>query len=209
MTQKELLIIGAGGHARSCIDVISLEGKYRIAGLIGLKNELGSYIMGHQIIGNDSDLSALSTKYRNAFIAIGQIANWERYQIYQKLKQLGYELPTIVSPLAYVARSAQVEAGTIVMHGAILNAESKIGKNCIINSRVLIEHDAIVGDHCHISTGAILNGAVTIGPKSFVGSGSIVKQGIQVGESCVVGMGLFLRRNLQNQEIFLGDGVSK
>ena len=30
------------------------------------------------------------------------------------------------------------------MHGAIVNAGARVGKNCIINSKSLIEHDAVM-----------------------------------------------------------------
>ena len=39
--KKQILLIGAGGHARSCIDVIERENKYKIYGLVGLKKEIG------------------------------------------------------------------------------------------------------------------------------------------------------------------------
>ena len=48
------------------------------------------------------------------------------------------------------------------MHGAIVNKNCKIGKNCIINTGSILEHDTNIGDNCHISTGAIVNGGVTI-----------------------------------------------
>ena len=39
------------------------------------------------------------------------------------------------------------------MHGAIVNKNCKIGKNCIVNTGSILEHDTIIGDNCHISTG--------------------------------------------------------
>ena len=30
----EIILIGTGGHARSCIDVLELEGKFELAGLV-------------------------------------------------------------------------------------------------------------------------------------------------------------------------------
>ena len=34
----EIILIGGGGHARSCIDVIELTGLYKIAGLVEKDN---------------------------------------------------------------------------------------------------------------------------------------------------------------------------
>ena len=62
------------------------------------------------------------------------------------------------------------------MHGVIVNANAKIGKNCIINTKALVEHDAVVGDNCHISTGAVLNGGVQVKDNTFFGSNSTSKQ---------------------------------
>ena len=44
---KEVILIGAGGHARACIDVIELDGKYKIAGFIekpGINNSNNSIL---------------------------------------------------------------------------------------------------------------------------------------------------------------------
>ena len=34
MSQPEILLIGAGGHCRACIDVIRAEGRFAIAGVV-------------------------------------------------------------------------------------------------------------------------------------------------------------------------------
>lgn len=207
MTKYELILIGAGGHTRSCIDVIEQQGYFQVAGLVGLpeQKDLKHPEYGYAVIGVDSDLSRLVGGYKYALITIGQIKSAERrIQLYDLVKKLGFNLPTIVSPTAYVSRHATIGVGTIVMHGAIVNAGASIGDNCIINSCALIEHDAKVGDHCHISTGAILNGGVNVGAGSFIGSGSVVKHGITIGNRCVVGMGASVRHNLSDQMFFTG-----
>ena len=47
---KAIIVVGAGGHARSCIEVIESEGIYKIAGLVGLKSEVGEEICGYKVI---------------------------------------------------------------------------------------------------------------------------------------------------------------
>ena len=68
-----------------------------------------------------------------------------------RAKEIGFSLPTIISPLAYVSDNVVIGEGTIIMHGAIINSGAKIGSNCIINTRSIIEHETIVEDHCHIN----------------------------------------------------------
>jgi sugar O-acyltransferase (sialic acid O-acetyltransferase NeuD family) len=194
MSIASILLIGAGGHARSCIDVIELHDGYQITGLVGLADEIHTQHFDYPVFATDSDLRKLAKTHQNALITVGQIHTPDkRIRLYQMATDLGFKLPVIISPTAYVSKYAKIGSGTIVMHGAIINAGVTIGNNCIINSRALIEHDATVGDHCHISTGAILNGNVQIGFGSFLGSGSVVKEGVRLDQRCVVGMGLAVR----------------
>jgi sugar O-acyltransferase (sialic acid O-acetyltransferase NeuD family) len=196
MSKPSLILIGAGGHARACIDVIEHMDTFKIAGLIGTEEELQNECMGYHIIGTDSDLPELAKQYKYALITVGQIKSARvRQRIYDQALVLGFKFPSIISPTARVSSHAVVREGTIVMHGAIVNAGAIVGNNCIVNSNALIEHDSTVGDHCHISTGAIVNGDVNVGFGSFVGSGSIIKQGIKLGSNCVVGMGITVRHH--------------
>lgn len=188
--QEPILLVGAGGHARSCIDVIEQQGRYAVEGLIGLPEEVGSHVLGYPVLGTDRDLPFFLPRSRLALITVGQIKTAQmRIELHTRLEEGGFCLPVIVSPLAYVSVHAQLGAGTIVMPGAVVNAGARIGRNCIINSHALVEHDAVVGDHCHIATAAVINGDVTIGSGSFIGSNACIRQGIRVAEYCFVGMG--------------------
>ena len=209
MSKPSLILIGAGGHAHACIDVIEQHGGYHIAGLIGMPDEMHDYHLGYAVIGKDADLSELAKTIPYALITLGQIKTpVHRTRLYQQVVAFGFQLPTIIAPSAYVSRHATLGAGTIVMHGAVVNAGASVGKNCIINTRALLEHDVTVDDHCHISTGAIINGNTVIGTGSFVGSGTIIKEGASLGQNCLIGMGLAIRHNLTDNAQFAGYKIS-
>lgn len=203
MRKPDLILIGAGGHARACIDVIEQSGAYQISGLIGAQEDEEQ--LGYSVIGTDGNLAELVKTYSYSFIAVGQIgAADRRSQLHHKLLALGFQLPTVVSPSAVVSRHAKLGVGSIVMHGAIVNAGARVGDNCIINSRALVEHDAVVEDHCHISTGAILNGGVHVGEGSFVGSGATIREGVRIGRGCLIGMGLTVRHEQMSRTRYTG-----
>jgi sugar O-acyltransferase (sialic acid O-acetyltransferase NeuD family) len=205
MKNSSLILIGAGGHARSCIDVVEDYGQFKIEGLVGLKDQINTKQNGYPVIGIDDQLTEFAKKYHNALITIGQVKTPKhRIRLFKKAKKLGFNMPTIISPRAYVSRFAKIGEGTIVMHGAIINAGAIIGSNCIINSRALIEHDVKIQDNCHISTGSILNGGVKVNSGSFIGSASFVKENISIGANCLVGMGNNVRRNISDNTLFLG-----
>lgn len=190
MVRPTILLVGAGGHAISCIDVIEQHGKFEIAGLVGSAAEIGSTVLGYRVLGTDEELPSLGARYGTVLIAVGQIKTPDtRVRLFAQLTEMGCRLATIVSPRAYVSAHATLGAGSIVMHGAIVNARASVGRNCIVNSMALVEHDAIVSDHCHIATAAVVNGGATVGAGTFVGSHSSLRQGVAVGERCVIGMG--------------------
>jgi len=174
-SSKKIILVGGGGHCQSVIDVIEQDKRFDIAGIIDNKIPVGSKVSGYEVLGDDSILPSLIDKAKNAFVTVGQIHSAEiRVSIFLYLKKLGYSLPIIISPRAYVSKNAKVSQGSIVMHDALINSGANIGENCIINSKALIEHGVIIGNHCHISTGAILNGEVVIGKETFVGSNATI-----------------------------------
>ncbi len=210
MDKPQILLIGAGGHCRSCIDVIEQEGRFTIAGIVDkagaqsgkqdkfeVKVEGQADVLGYPIIGTDDDLPELREKFRYTLVTVGQIKSPDvRIRLHQRLLEWRFGLPTIISPRAYVSRHAtKIGQGTVIMHHALVNAGAVVGENCIINSKALIEHDAVVEDHCHISTGTIVNGEARIGSGCFLGSGCQIKEGITLDDNCLAGMGTSVRKN--------------
>jgi len=190
VSKAPILLVGAGGHAGACIDVLEQEGRFVVAGLVGLPEEVGSRMLGYPVLGADAELPALLGDYAHALVTTGQIKTPElRMRLFGLLEQNGCALPVIVSPRAYVSSHATLGAGTIVMHGAVVNAGAIVGRNCIINSQSLVEHDVVIADHCHIATAAAINSGVRIGAGTFIGSNTSVRQCVTIGERCLIGMG--------------------
>ena len=180
--KEQILLIGGGGHCHAVIDVIELEDKYEIAGIIDKKELIGKEVLGYKIIGSDDDLEDFFKKYKYSVITVGQVKSSDlRVKLFNKLKNIGYSLPAIISPLAYVSKYASIEEGSVVMHQALINSNAKVGKNCIINTKALIEHDSIIEDNCHISTASVINGGVTVKEGIFFGSNATSKESIEIG----------------------------
>ncbi len=178
---EEILLIGGGGHCKAVIDVIEQQNVYSVAGIIDKKELIGSNVLGYQIIGCDDDLEELFKKYKNAIITVGHIkSNNIRIKLFDYLKAIGYRLPVIISPLAYVSQYSIIEEGSIIMHHALVNAGAKVGTNCIINTKALLEHDSVIEENCHISTSAVVNGGTVVKANRFFGSNATSKEYIQV-----------------------------
>lgn len=206
MDKHQIILIGGGGHCRACIDVIELENRFQISGIVERPEAShGNNILGYPILGSDDNLPALAKKFPHALVTIGQIKNPDpRIRLYERLLELNFQIPEIISPLAYVSKHACIGTGTIVMHHAMINAGASVGNNCIVNTKALIEHDVCVGDNCHISTTSVLNGESIIGSSTFVGSGGIIKGGVLVGKNCIIGAGARVIKNIPDNKMYIG-----
>ena len=196
MSKPDIILIGAGGHAHACIDVIEQENKFTIAGIVD-KITSTENLLGYPLLGCDDDLVKLRASFDYALITVGQIKSpATRIRLFELVKLLGFTLPAIISSRAYVSRHASVAAGTIVMHDALINARASVGSNCVINSKALIEHDAVIEDNCHISTGAIVNGGVSVKQGTFIGSNAVTKEYVQTHNNDFIKAGSIFKGHL-------------
>ena len=194
---REILLIGGGGHCRSCIDVLEATGEFRIVGVVQPTKQRGETVLGYPVKGGDEDLPLLLRETPRALVTVGQIRSAAtRKRLLGLLEEYRADLPVVLSPFAWVSPRASLSRGTIVMHSAIVNTGAEIGANGILNSRALVEHDARIGDHCHIATGAIVNGDCIVEEESFIGSGAVLREGVTVGARSVIGAGCVITRDI-------------
>lgn len=92
-------------------------------------------------------------------------------------------------PSALIDMSVEIGEGTVIMHGAVVQADAKIGRHAIINTAASVDHDCIVGDFVHIAPGAVLCGTVNVGAGTLIGAGSIIAPNLRIGANCLVAAG--------------------
>lgn len=208
--KKNIVLIGGGGHCKSCIEVIESTGQYNIIGVLDLPTELGKKVLEYEVIGNDDDYLKFKNKDYSFLITAGQIKSAKlRKRIFEKLTEIDAELETVIASTATVSKYAKIGKGSIIMHHSVINAGAKIGENCIVNSKALIEHDVRIGNNTHISTNAIVNGDCKVGNESFVGSSSCISNGIAIGNNIVIGAGSVVVNRIKESGTYIGNPAKK
>ena len=201
---KNLILLGGGGHCKSVIEVAE-SADYNILGVLDRPEEVGKQVLDYKVIGTDDDIPQYVDK-AEFVITVGFIKNPAiRIKLYNKVKEVGGKLATIIASTARVSKYATIGEGTVVMHQAFVNAGAHIGANCIINTFCNIEHDAQIGDQCHISTGTMVNGDCKVGDRCFIGSQSVLANGIAIGEDIIVGAASFVRKSISAKGIYSGN----
>ena len=196
---KKLILIGAGGYAKSVIDSLDLD-KFSIIGFLDefsqKKEHLGYPILGKQI----DDLPCVDGV--SFFISIGN--NFHRKKWFCQLKKHNLDLINVIDPTAILSPHSTIGSGCFMGKFSIVNSGATIGDNCIINTKALVEHGCVVSSHVNLSTNSVINGDVKVGEGTFVGSGSITIGQISIGEWSTIGAGAVVIRDVEDKSCFAG-----
>ncbi|MDF3081842.1 acetyltransferase [Burkholderia sola] len=185
MTQ-EIVVVGAGGHAKVCIELLHAAGE-RVAYCIGGADS-PEKCLGVPVLKGDENLETLRREgYARVFIAIG--ANKLRDRLATLALHHGYTLVNAISPLATISPSATIGSGVAIMAGAVINAEANIGDLSIVNTGATIDHDCRIGRAVHVAPQSALAGNVVVGNYTFLGIGTKVIPEIVIGERAIIGAG--------------------
>lgn len=203
---KEIVIIGAGGHAKVIIDIILQRKKILNDNLI-IKGILDDRfyeiekeeLFGIPIIGKIDKIQEFSNNI-HYIIAIGN--NNIRKKIAQNYKKL--EFITLIHPKAIIAENVKIAKGTVVMAGVIINSCATVGEHCIINTGCIIEHDNIIKSYVHISPNATLCGNVFVDEESWIGASSTIIQATKIGKRCTIGAGAVVIKDIKKDSKAIG-----
>lgn len=103
---------------------------------------------------------------------------------------------TFIHPLAYIAPSARLGYGTVILAGTSVQHGVFIHNNCIINSNVVIEHDSVVGDCNFIAAASCIGASVEIGKGVFVGLNATIRENCKIDDYSFIGMGSVVTRDV-------------
>jgi hypothetical protein len=147
MARLNVLLFGAGGHARVVLDTLLAEDRVQVTGIIDPRLAPGTSLLGVPILGNDADLPRLAEQFRIDGFVVGIGDNWQRWQLTQRILQSfpHWQPISAVHPTAWVSPFARLGPGTLVLPGAIVNAGAEIGPGCILNTHCSVDHDCPTG----------------------------------------------------------------
>lgn len=190
---EKLVLIGAGGYAKSVLDSIDYF-NYEVAGFLDEFSQEKEHL-GFPILAKSIQELEQVKKYV-FFIAIGN--NQRRKIWYERLLEHKLRLINVVDRSAIVSPRASIGNGCFVGKMAIINGNAVVGSDCIINTKALVEHGCYVSDHANLSTNSVINGDVRIGTGSFIGSSSVTKGQLAIGEWSMVGAGAVVTKPVGN-----------
>lgn len=204
---RAVIVIGAGGHARVLLDVLSQMDGMHVLGLTDANaNRLGETVSGRPILGDDRWLLQAHAPDTVVLVnGLGSVRDTRlRREVFELFKARNFRFERVVHRSAVMAEDIRLGEGVQVMAGAIVQAGAALGDNVLINSGAVVDHDCNIGDHAHIAPGVTLSGNVIVGAGAHVGTGACVIQGLRIGNDALVGAGAVVVRDVPDGAVVMG-----
>lgn len=149
---KNLIIIGAGQYGQVTKEAAEAMGCYGKISFLDDNNP--------QAIGKISDYKKFIDEYECAVVAIGN--SDVRLSLIEKLDNVGYEIVTIIHPMAYISPHATIGKGCIIEANTTVNTDAVLGTGVIVSANAVVNHNSVVEKGCHIDVGAVVPSNETI-----------------------------------------------
>jgi sugar O-acyltransferase (sialic acid O-acetyltransferase NeuD family) len=196
---RNLLILGAGGHAKSVADAAESSG-WSFRGFLTSETRA----LEDNEIGNLKDLDSVDLS--DTFVALGIGTNFTRNDAFEHTLSRfpNLKLVSIIHSTAWVSPTAELGLGSVVLAHASVGPHSIVGRGCIINTGATFDHDSRMGDFASLGPGSHTGGNVRIGDRSMIGLNSGIIQGRTVGRDTVIGAGSVVTEDIGDEVVALG-----
>ena len=162
----KLLILGAGGQGHVVKESAEAANIYEKISFLD-DDEAKKDIT----IGKLNDCVKLAREYQCAFAAFGD--RELRVRWLAKLAELGFAIPAVIHPAAYVSPSAVIGSGTFVGAKCVVNTRSSIGRGCILSVGSIVDSDSTIGDACHLDCCAIVKANSIVASNTWIDSSKV------------------------------------
>lgn len=185
-----LVIVGAGGFGRECLDIVeALVAGGAAYEFLGFTDDGGGDTAlltrrGARCLGPIAESTRLA---RYFVIAIGHGAT--RRTIDESLTAQGMQSPVLVHPHATIGSDCRVSPGTILNAGARVTTNISLGRHVQVHANATVGHDAELADYVSVFPGATVSGSVQLSTGVTVGTGANVLPGVTIGAHAFVGAG--------------------
>lgn len=129
--------------------------------------------------------------------------NADRRSMFERLKAMGYAIETYIHPQAMIHTTFPIGEGCLVLPGALVEPEVRLGANTVVWGNVTISHHSVVGSHAWIASGAVVSGNARIGDQCFIGVNATIVNAVTVGEQVVVGAGALITKDVRPSTVHL------
>ena len=196
MNDKNVVLIGSGGHSVVVFEIFQLQSITNIT-ILDRDGKKG-YLEIHNEYSYRNNLK----DYHHFHVALGDNETREKLQI--ELKEDGFSIISAIHPNAVVSKSSKIGEGVSIMANAVINPFVVLGDGVIINTGSVLDHHSIVGSFSHIAPGASIAGNCRIGNRVMIGVGASVSNNINIVDDVIIGAGAVVVKSIEEAGTYVG-----
>ena len=206
---KDLIVVGGGGHAGVVIQAaLSRAGEWNVVGFIDPSVD-GATVgrLGVRHLGEDEIRIAADPAFKSCGFVLGLGSTFDartRREVVARMKLPPERWATVIHDRAWVAPTASLGAGTVVLAGAVVNAGAVVGPHGIVNTGSILEYDTVIGGFVHVAPAAVVAARTKIGDGSYLGIGCRIRERLTIGQDVRVGMGAVVLRSVNDGRVVIG-----
>lgn len=197
-------VFGAGAHGRIMMD--NLKSVYQKEDLFFLDDnpKLKSSKINETLVRGSFDEMKKEIKKKKIKIVVSIANNKTRKSIFKKIEDCNIPLLTFIHPLSFVAPSAKLYEGCVVLGHCTINSNAQIKKGVIINVGSLIEQNCILEEFVGIGPGVHIGGRTLIGQNTLICTGANIFARIKIGKNCLIAANSLINKNVDNNIYMMG-----
>lgn len=200
---KKLLIFGTGEIAELAHFYFENDSSWQVAGFVCDDEFFENSVFLTKPCIKFSELHNYSKEDYVIHVALSyRKINKIRQEVYEKIKKLGYELPSYISSKATVW-SKDIGDNCFILEDQTIQPTVRIGNNVMLWSGNHIGHGSVINDHVYIASHVVISGHCNIGERSFIGVNAALKDFITIGKECFVGMGVNITQDCHDGTVCL------
>ncbi len=136
-------------------------------------------------------------------IAIGEPVIREK--LYNKVKDKGIKLATLIHPGVYIDKSSKIGEGVTICEGVTTTSCVVLEDNVYVQPHAVIGHDIHIGKHSVVGSNVEIGGANIIGERVFIGFMVGTLQGLKIGDDVEISAGSIVFRDIEPGMIVMGN----
>lgn len=199
------IIFGSGSQAIYVLDIVRAMGWADPLAFVDLQKNpsKGAELAGIPLVGFEEACSRWAPCEAMVIVAHGN--NKLKMATADSLNSAGFSFFQAISPYAMVSPLAKIADGCIVNAGAVILPGAVLSAHVIVHSGAVIEHDCVINEACNIAPGVTLAGRVNVDSGAYLYTGCSIAPGIHIGKGAVIGAGSVVLKSIPDFGRFAGN----
>lgn len=200
-----MLIIGAGGFALECLEILFQNNyKKEVYFFDNINEDVNPYIRkNHNILSSFEEVAELNEP--EFILGIGNPLI--RKFFHQKLTtEYNINPSNLISSKSTIGKiENEIGNNVNIMTGVIVTSQCKIKDGVLINLNSTIGHNTTIENFVEICPGVNVSGNCTIEEGVFIGTGAVLLPGITIGKGSIVAAGAIVTKDVASSTMVAGN----